>query len=77
MFAYGLVPYTTMHHDEVLAFLQEGNRLGCPEDMPNELYEITRKCWEENPDDRYTFADLEQKFRVMIENATESYGYLS
>lgn len=52
MYTFGKVPYTTMNHDEVLVFLQEGKRLERPEDMPENLYEIVTTCWMEKPEER-------------------------
>uniref|UniRef100_A0A914EQQ5 Protein kinase domain-containing protein n=1 Tax=Acrobeloides nanus TaxID=290746 RepID=A0A914EQQ5_9BILA len=76
VYTFGKVPYTTMNHDEVLKFLQEGKRLDCPEGMPTELYDLAMQCWEESSQNRPNFTELEQKLHTLIENETESYGYL-
>lgn len=77
MFTFGLSPYASMNNDEMLEFLRSGNRLACPETMPNGLYEIEQHCWLENPGERPTFTELEQQFRSLIESETENYGYLT
>lgn len=77
VFTFGQVPYVTMNHDEVFEFLKSGRRLAQVEDMPDDLYEITMECWEETPENRPSFTELEQKFHKLIEKETASYGYLT
>uniref|UniRef100_A0A914E0H7 Protein kinase domain-containing protein n=1 Tax=Acrobeloides nanus TaxID=290746 RepID=A0A914E0H7_9BILA len=77
IFSGGKVPYTTMSNDEMLEFLQEGNRLSCPEETPEEVYEIMLQCWNQEPVNRPTFEEMVEKFRNMLNMVTGSDGYLS
>uniref|UniRef100_A0A914DC22 Protein kinase domain-containing protein n=1 Tax=Acrobeloides nanus TaxID=290746 RepID=A0A914DC22_9BILA len=73
----GKVPYVTIDNDELLKFLQEGNRLKCPEDTPEEINELLLQIWDQEPENRPNFEELVEKFRDMLNVATKSYGYLS
>src|SRR3569833_3173458 len=67
VFTFGKIPYTTMNHDEVLTFLQEGKRLDRPENMTEEIYELCRRCWEERPENRPSFGEVEENFHEILE----------
>ena len=55
---YGRFPYPGMTRYEVTSKIQEGYRMPCPDTCPSNLYEIMRKCWQEQPTARYTPEDL-------------------
>uniref|UniRef100_A0A914CRS1 Protein kinase domain-containing protein n=1 Tax=Acrobeloides nanus TaxID=290746 RepID=A0A914CRS1_9BILA len=76
MFSLGKAPYASLENSEVLGFLQSGQRLEIPEDVPEELVLIMESCWEEGPAQRPTFISLMEKFRDILETSTSHYGYL-
>ncbi|KAM4721780.1 tyrosine-protein kinase JAK1 [Rhinophrynus dorsalis] len=46
--------------------LEDGKRLPCPANCPNEVYQLMLKCWEQNPSNRTTFQDLIKGFEALI-----------
>uniref|UniRef100_A0A0D9S7X2 Tyrosine-protein kinase n=1 Tax=Chlorocebus sabaeus TaxID=60711 RepID=A0A0D9S7X2_CHLSB len=44
-----------MTNPEVIQNLERGYRMPCPENCPEELYQLMRLCWKERPEDRPTF----------------------
>ncbi|XP_069498087.1 tyrosine-protein kinase JAK1 isoform X2 [Ambystoma mexicanum] len=46
--------------------LEDGKRLPCPDNCPQEVYQLMSKCWEQNPADRTTFPSLTQGFEDII-----------
>ncbi|KAI5627988.1 tyrosine-protein kinase Lyn isoform X1, partial [Silurus asotus] len=52
---FGKIPYTGLSNSEVMARVQRGYRMQCPENCPAELYEIMGSCWKAKPEERPTF----------------------
>uniref|UniRef100_A0A914ELZ8 Serine-threonine/tyrosine-protein kinase catalytic domain-containing protein n=1 Tax=Acrobeloides nanus TaxID=290746 RepID=A0A914ELZ8_9BILA len=48
-----------------------------PVDMAEELYEVARKCWDEDVQSRPNFTELERIFHEMLENEGEGYELLT
>uniref|UniRef100_A0A286XZD6 Tyrosine-protein kinase n=1 Tax=Cavia porcellus TaxID=10141 RepID=A0A286XZD6_CAVPO len=44
-FSYGQKPYRGMKGSEVTAMLERGERMGCPQGCPREMYELMNLCW--------------------------------
>ncbi|CAG0892811.1 unnamed protein product [Cyprideis torosa] len=55
IFTFALQPYYGMSHEEVINFLRNGSRLAPPENCPPPVYELMRKCWLQNPQERPGF----------------------
>ncbi|KAG2461125.1 LCK kinase, partial [Polypterus senegalus] len=55
---YGRIPYPGMTNPEVIQNLERGYRMPIPENCPEELYDIMKRCWKELPEDRPTFEYL-------------------
>jgi fyn-related kinase len=55
---YGRIPYPGMGNAEVVKLLENGYRMECPTNCPEELYELMLQCWDSNPMKRPTFATL-------------------
>ncbi|XP_064476503.1 tyrosine-protein kinase transmembrane receptor Ror2-like isoform X2 [Ornithodoros turicata] len=55
IFSFALQPYYGMTHEEVVAFVKEGNCLGCPEGAPPQAYALMRACWNRKPSGRPSF----------------------
>ncbi|XP_056670992.1 tyrosine-protein kinase JAK1 isoform X1 [Monodelphis domestica] len=46
--------------------LKEGKRLPCPQNCPEEVYQLMKKCWEYQPTSRTTFQELINGFEALI-----------
>ncbi|KAI1727080.1 protein tyrosine kinase domain-containing protein [Ditylenchus destructor] len=77
MYSFGATPFEEIQPNLLLAHLEEGNRPEKTEYCPDEIYDIMAKCWYENPEERPSFQELLTLFTVLLERATEGYGYLS
>uniref|UniRef100_I3NDE9 Tyrosine-protein kinase n=1 Tax=Ictidomys tridecemlineatus TaxID=43179 RepID=I3NDE9_ICTTR len=44
-FSYGQKPYRGMKGSEVTAMLEKGERMGCPQGCPREMYDLMNLCW--------------------------------
>ncbi|XP_077500568.1 tyrosine-protein kinase transmembrane receptor Ror2-like [Amblyomma americanum] len=58
IFSFALQPYYGMTHEEVVAFVKEGNCLGCPEGAPAPAYALMRACWNRKPSARPSFKTI-------------------
>uniref|UniRef100_A0AC34FJT2 Protein kinase domain-containing protein n=1 Tax=Panagrolaimus sp. ES5 TaxID=591445 RepID=A0AC34FJT2_9BILA len=70
-------PYNGMNSNEVLEFIQQGGRLHKPISSPDDLYEIMRSCWNENPELRPKFEDIKKNIQIIYnsnENAESNYN---
>ncbi|KAK7099739.1 tyrosine-protein kinase SYK-like [Littorina saxatilis] len=56
--SYGSKPYYKMKGQEMVEFLQQGNRLSKPISCTEEVYQAMLQCWTENRDERPTFKRL-------------------
>ncbi|XP_011935085.1 PREDICTED: tyrosine-protein kinase Lck isoform X2 [Cercocebus atys] len=52
---HGRIPYPGMTNPEVIQNLEKKKKMPCPENCPEELYQLMRLCWKERPEDRPTF----------------------
>ena len=59
---YGRFPYPGMSNAQVLeATIGQGYRMPGPMGCPDQLYEIMRECWRDDPELRPTFETLQRK----------------
>ncbi|XP_076987882.1 tyrosine-protein kinase receptor UFO isoform X4 [Tamandua tetradactyla] len=56
----GQTPYPGVENSEIYDYLQQGNRLKQPVDCLDGLYALMFRCWELNPRDRPSFAELRE-----------------
>ncbi|KAM4692018.1 tyrosine-protein kinase HCK [Rhinophrynus dorsalis] len=56
---YGRTPYPGMSNLEVITALERGYRMPCPQNCPQELYNIMLQCWQHNAEQRPTFEYLQ------------------
>lgn len=61
----GKTPYPTFTNSQVLDEVLMGYRLEKPKLCPVEIYDLMRKCWLPNAEDRPTFQSLYSSFHVM------------
>ena len=55
---HGQIPYPGMNNRQTLERVEQGYRMSCPINCPENLYNIMLYCWKENPEDRPTFEYL-------------------
>uniref|UniRef100_A0A914Q5F8 Protein kinase domain-containing protein n=1 Tax=Panagrolaimus davidi TaxID=227884 RepID=A0A914Q5F8_9BILA len=77
VFSYGSIPYSKMLNSEMIEFLKNGKRLEKPLNTPDYVYELMLNCWRENPSERSSFKEICKGIRIMLENETMKYGYLT
>ncbi|KAK0411574.1 hypothetical protein QR680_005722 [Steinernema hermaphroditum] len=77
MYTFGGTPFQGIEPDRLLEYLEAGGRPERPDLCNEEMYEIMHKCWRASPEDRPSFQELLTIFTVLLERATENYGYLS
>ncbi|KAM4772210.1 activated CDC42 kinase 1 isoform 2-T2 [Rhinophrynus dorsalis] len=59
MFTYGQEPWIGLNGSQILHKIdKEGERLGRPEDSPQDIYNVMLQCWAHKPEDRPTFVAL-------------------
>ncbi|XP_065081203.1 insulin-like receptor isoform X2 [Ochlerotatus camptorhynchus] len=68
VFSYGVVmwematlasqPYQGLTNDQVLRYVIEGGVMERPENCPDSLYELMRRCWQHRPTARPTFIEI-------------------
>ncbi|XP_008581517.1 PREDICTED: tyrosine-protein kinase receptor UFO isoform X2 [Galeopterus variegatus] len=56
----GQTPYPGVENSEIYDYLRQGNRLKQPADCLDGLYALMSRCWELNPRDRPSFAELRE-----------------
>ena len=63
----GATPYPGLTNPEVIDYVREGKILPRPqgEKYPIEIYDIMKKCWNLNPQERPTFDDLVKYFEEL------------
>ncbi|XP_004716093.1 tyrosine-protein kinase Srms [Echinops telfairi] len=61
VFTYGQCPYEGMTNHETLQQISRGYRLPRPAACPAEVYTLMLECWRGNPEERPTFATLQEK----------------
>jgi serine/threonine protein kinase len=76
VFSFGQAPYPTFGLEDLVEYLQTGNRLSRSETADEEIYEIMLDCWKEDPEERPTFGAISRRFYAILEDATRSYGYV-
>uniref|UniRef100_A0A8C1XUX0 receptor protein-tyrosine kinase n=1 Tax=Cyprinus carpio TaxID=7962 RepID=A0A8C1XUX0_CYPCA len=72
IFSYGMQPYYGMAHEEVIYYVRDGNVLACPENCPQELYNLMRLCWSTHPTDRPSFASIHRILERMHDQILKS-----
>lgn len=58
VFSYGIQPYYSMSNEQVVVHVREGNVMSRPEDCPGEIYDLMVDCWNMDPTQRPTAADI-------------------
>ena len=77
LITYGRFPYPGMKNAQVLEALQNGYRMPCPMDCPEQLYEIMRECWRDDAASRPTFETLQWRMEDFFYNIEPSHRELA
>ncbi|XP_056460276.1 tyrosine-protein kinase ABL2-like [Gadus chalcogrammus] len=74
---YGKSPYPGMDRSQVYDLLEKGYRMKQPEGCPPKVYELMWACWQWNPLERPSFAEIHQAFETMYHDCRISEGVVS
>ncbi|XP_078502337.1 tyrosine-protein kinase ABL1 isoform X2 [Lissotriton helveticus] len=69
---YGMSPYPGIDLSQVYELLENDYRMERPEGCPEKVYELMRACWQWNPADRPSFAEIHQAFETMFQESSIS-----
>ena len=61
IYSLGKTPWKGLGPVEIRDMIVEGERLGHPERCPNDMYDVMRACWKQDPQERPTFADIAKR----------------
>ena len=67
IFSFGGSPYPGLPMKELFSFLEEGERMDCPEICPNEIYKIMQDCWKRSPYERPMFEQITERITKCME----------
>ncbi|EDO41236.1 predicted protein [Nematostella vectensis] len=70
IYSLGQIPYTDRSDEEVLKCVKDDLRLPKPDNCPDNMANVMKKCWEPNPNDRPNFDMI---FAEMSEVAVDSH----
>ena len=65
--SFGQIPYGNAHNIELFDQIQDGMRLESPDRCPSVVYNLMTRCWNEAPDNRPSFEQLEQSLVQILE----------
>ncbi|XP_055620712.1 insulin-like receptor isoform X2 [Toxorhynchites rutilus septentrionalis] len=84
VFSYGVVlwematlasqPYQGLTNDQVLRYVIDGGVMERPENCPDKLYELMRRCWQHRPSARPSFIDI---INLLLPDANEQFHRVS
>ncbi|XP_075440684.1 tyrosine-protein kinase ABL1 isoform X2 [Ascaphus truei] len=69
---YGMSPYPGIDLSQVYELLEKDYRMERPEGCPEKVYELMRECWQWNPLERPSFAEIHQAFETMFQESSIS-----
>ncbi|XP_069603629.1 tyrosine-protein kinase ABL1 isoform X1 [Ranitomeya imitator] len=69
---YGMSPYPGIDLSQVYELLEKDYRMERPEGCPEKVYQLMRACWQWNPLDRPSFAEIHQAFETMFQESSIS-----
>ncbi|XP_038074013.1 tyrosine-protein kinase CSK-like [Patiria miniata] len=61
LYSFGRVPYPRVPADDVIKFVEDGNRMQPPDDCPDTVYDVMNRCWKLQPEKRPTFRQIESR----------------
>eukprot|EP00038_Savillea_parva_P019814 m.29034 g.29034 ORF g.29034 m.29034 type:complete len:908 (+) comp4566_c0_seq1:234-2957(+) len=73
LFSEGCVPFPDAESDAKIGeAVVAGDRLGCPDHCPSDVYKVMQFCWQRRPEDRPTFRSL----RILLRDAERDVAVL-
>lgn len=60
-------PLRSVAVENLYKILKQGHRMNQPHNCPDEIYFLMMQCWQDNPEKRWTFVDIEKYLAEMIE----------
>nr|KAG5713979.1 hypothetical protein BaRGS_020307 [Batillaria attramentaria] len=66
--SYGAKPYYKMKGQEMVEFLERGDRLAKPISCSDDVYEVMTQCWQTNRDMRPTFKKLQKRMEEIYKS---------
>lgn len=70
IFTGGESPYVGLKTTEVLEKIPEGFRMSIPESCPKNVFELIEQCWNQDPEKRPSFPEIEKKLKELKENSS-------
>ncbi|VDK80072.1 unnamed protein product [Litomosoides sigmodontis] len=70
IFSLGKVPYPQVHNDDLVNYLQEGNRMEQPKFAPDDIYNLMRQCWLSDPNNRPVFSECKVLMKTHLSRAS-------
>ncbi len=58
VFSFAVQPYSRLSLEEVVHHIKDGKVLSCPDNTPQEVYDLMRLCWSRNPQNRPPFTTI-------------------
>lgn len=69
IFSFALQPYYGMTHEQVVAYVKEGQTLVCPENTPPAVSQLMKDCWSHKPSARPAFHTAHKILNSLLEEA--------
>uniref|UniRef100_F1KRI3 receptor protein-tyrosine kinase n=1 Tax=Ascaris suum TaxID=6253 RepID=F1KRI3_ASCSU len=66
IFSLGRVPYPQIPNDDLISYLQAGNRMEQPRFAATDIYNLMRQCWLSDPTSRPTFSECKVAMRAHL-----------
>ncbi|KAK2159981.1 hypothetical protein LSH36_142g03004 [Paralvinella palmiformis] len=63
--------YDTNSNADVISMVRNGYRLSCPKYCADEIYELMRKCWDEDPNNRPNFTDIGKMIQLTVDTTDD------
>uniref|UniRef100_F1LEJ8 Tyrosine-protein kinase n=1 Tax=Ascaris suum TaxID=6253 RepID=F1LEJ8_ASCSU len=77
VFSLGDGPFPCVQPQDMIAFLEKGYRNEKPINCPEEIYELMKQCWQESPQRRPTFTQINAILSEILQADDAANDYLS
>uniref|UniRef100_A0AC35U647 Receptor protein-tyrosine kinase n=1 Tax=Rhabditophanes sp. KR3021 TaxID=114890 RepID=A0AC35U647_9BILA len=69
----GDTPYPRLNgHDDFASHLRKGYRMECPRDCLEEMYILMEKCWQQRPEDRPSFKEIQKYLTKLLKSEDDN-----
>ena len=68
IFSFALQPYYDMDLKEVIKYISEGQVLSCPDNTPQDVYDLMKSCWRLEPHERPSFEEVYHRISELLNN---------